>query len=85
MSAFVYLLKCRDASLYAGWTTDVDRRLRQHRAGKASKYTRARLPVELVYVEELASRREAMRREIELKQLSREEKLALVGDRISGE
>ena len=78
MEAFVYLLECADGTLYTGYTTDLERRLRAHNAGKGAKYTRSRLPVRLVYCERLASKREAMRRECALKQLTRAEKLALV-------
>ena len=73
-----YMLRCADGSLYTGWTTDLERRLRTHNAGKGAKYTRSRLPVELVYREEFETRGEAMRRECQLKQLSRAEKLALL-------
>ena len=78
MPAFVYLLRCADGSLYCGWSTDPDRRLAQHEAGTASRYTRSRRPVELVWTEELASRSQAMRREAEIKRLSAAEKQALV-------
>ena len=54
---YAYLLRCRDGTLYGGWTTDLERRLRAHNSGRGAKYTRARLPVELVYWEELPSRR----------------------------
>ena len=70
MAAFVYLLRCADGTLYCGWTTDPERRLRQHQAGVASRYTRTRLPVELVYTRELGSRSAAMREEIRIKRLS---------------
>lgn len=75
---YAYLLRCRDGTLYGGWTTDLERRLRAHNSGRGAKYTRARLPVELVYWEELPSRQEAMSREWQLKHLTRAEKLALV-------
>jgi putative endonuclease len=75
--AFVYLLRCADNSLYCGWTTDVARRLDTHLAGKASRYTRRRLPVELVYVAEVADRSAALREEARIKRLSRSEKLSL--------
>ncbi|HYP48788.1 MAG TPA: GIY-YIG nuclease family protein [Thermoleophilaceae bacterium] len=77
--AFVYLLRCGDGSLYCGWTSDVPRRFEQHSAGKASSYTRSRLPVELVWSQAMASRSEAMREEARIKRLSRAEKLRLVG------
>jgi putative endonuclease len=75
---FVYLLRCADDSLYCGWTTDVDRRLAAHRAGTASRYTRSRLPVELVKVFEVADRSAALREEARIKQLPRAAKLRLV-------
>jgi putative endonuclease len=77
MAAFVYLLRCADGTLYCGWTTDPERRLRQHLAGTASRYTRTRLPVELVYTQEFASRSEAMREEARIKRLPPAEKRRL--------
>ena len=77
---YVYLLKCADNTLYCGWTTDLSERLKAHNSGLGAKYTRARLPVELVYREAYEDRREAMRREWEIKQLRREQKLALIGE-----
>jgi len=74
----VYLLRCRDGSLYTGVTTDLARRLARHRAGSASAYTRARRPVRLVYVEPAPTRSAALRREAAVKRLSRGAKLALV-------
>ena len=73
-----YILRCADGSLYTGWTNDLTRRLAAHNAGTASKYTRPRRPVELVYHETFATREEAMAREWAIKQLSRAEKLALI-------
>jgi putative endonuclease len=75
---FVYLLRCADDSLYCGWTDDVDRRLAAHRTGKASRYTRSRLPVELVHVIEVADRSAALREEARIKRLPRSAKLALL-------
>jgi putative endonuclease len=77
-SAFVYLLRCADGSLYCGWTVDVDRRLAQHQAGTASRYTRRRLPVELAWSRPMGSRSEAMREEARIKALPRAQKLALL-------
>jgi putative endonuclease len=74
----VYLLRCRDGTLYAGCTNDLARRLARHGAGKGARYTRSRLPVALAYVEPAADRGSALRREAALKRLSRREKLALV-------
>ncbi|SFR88501.1 putative endonuclease [Halomicrobium zhouii] len=75
---FVYVLRCADESLYTGYTTDVERRVDEHDCGEGAKYTRGRTPVELVHVEAFGSRSAAMRREWEVKQLSRAEKEALV-------
>ena len=77
MAAFVYLLRCADGSLYCGWSTDPERRLRQHQAGAASRYTRTRLPVELVYTRAFETRSEAMREEARIKRLSPAEKRRL--------
>jgi predicted GIY-YIG superfamily endonuclease len=75
--AYVYLLRCADGSLYCGWTTDLERRLAAHRAGTASRYTRTRLPVELVYTREFATRSEAMREEVRIKALPAAQKRGL--------
>jgi putative endonuclease len=74
----VYVLRCRDGSLYTGITTDLRRRLAAHRAGRGARYTRARLPVRLVYRETRATRSAALRREASIKRLPRAAKLALV-------
>jgi len=75
---YCYILRCADGSFYTGWTTDPDRRLRQHNAGRGARYTRARRPVRLAYIEPQPSRAEAMRRERRLKALPRPRKLALI-------
>jgi putative endonuclease len=77
--AWVYMLQCADGSLYTGWSTDVARRLEQHRAGKASRYTASRLPVELVYEEAMSDRTAARREEARIKRLARPAKLELIG------
>jgi putative endonuclease len=77
---FAYLLRCADGTLYAGWTNDLSRRLAAHNAGKGAKYTRSRRPVALVYAEPFPTKAQAMRREWELKHLSRQEKLALAAE-----
>lgn len=74
----VYILRCADGTLYTGIAPDVEKRLQKHNEGKGAKYTRGRTPVELVYREELADRATASRREYQIKQLSRTEKLALI-------
>ena len=75
---FVYIVRCRDGTLYTGITTDLLRRLQQHNAGKASRYTRCRLPVVLVYCERALTRSSALRREAALKALSKSEKEQLI-------
>lgn len=75
---YVYILRCNDDSLYTGWTNNLEKRLKTHLAGKGAKYTKARLPVELVYYEEFEDKIEAMKREYKIKQLSRKEKLKLL-------
>ena len=75
---YLYLLRCKDGSLYTGITTDVEKRLEAHRAGKGAKYTRGRGPLELVYKEECGDHSDALRREAEIKRLPRDEKLKLI-------
>lgn len=77
VSWFCYLLECADGTLYTGITNDVERRVSAHNQGTASKYTRSRLPVRLVYSETHADRASASRREAEVKKLHRAAKLAL--------
>jgi predicted GIY-YIG superfamily endonuclease len=74
----VYMVRCADGTLYTGIAKDMARRCQQHNAGTASRYTRGRLPVELLYQESLASRSMALKREAAIKALSRSEKLALI-------
>ncbi len=76
--AWVYMLRCRDGSLYTGWTSDLERRLERHRAGKASRYTASRLPVELALELPMADRTAARREEARIKRLPRAQKLALL-------
>ena len=73
-----YILRCADGSYYTGWTNDLEKRLAAHNAGTASRYTRSRRPVELVYFEALPSKEEALHREAEIKRLKRAEKLRLI-------
>jgi putative endonuclease len=77
--AWVYMLRCRDGSLYTGWTSDLERRLARHRTGKASRYTASRLPVELALALPMADRSAARREEARIKRLDRAGKLELVG------
>lgn len=78
MAYHVYILRCGDDSLYTGSTNDVAKRLAMHQSGKGAKYTRAHLPVELAYEETLSDRSAALRREAQIKQLTRQKKLALI-------
>ena len=75
---YAYIVRCADGTLYTGWTNDLNRRVAVHNEGAGAKYTRSRRPVELVHFEAFASKEEAMRREAEIKRLSRSEKLALL-------
>ena len=75
---FVYLLRCKDDTLYCGMTDDVLRRLEVHRSGKGAKYTRGRGPLELVYEEDCGDHSAALKRELEIKGLPREEKLKII-------
>ena len=75
---YTYILKCKDETLYTGWTNDIEKRLEAHNAGKGAKYTRSRRPVELVYLEQFETKEEAMRREYAIKHMTRRAKLGLV-------
>ncbi|MCI6085584.1 GIY-YIG nuclease family protein [Selenomonas sp.] len=78
MTAYTYIVRCADGSLYTGWTDDIERRLAAHNSGRGAKYTRTRLPVVLVHLETFSTKEEAMSREWHIKQLTRAQKLALV-------
>ena len=75
---YVYILRCADATLYTGSTTDPERRVKTHNSGKGAKYTRSRGPLELVYQEECPDKSAALKRELEIKALPRAEKLKLI-------
>ena len=75
---YVYILRCADRTLYTGWTTDLERRLTMHNAGRGAKYTRARRPVTLVYCESFNGKSAAMRRECAIKRMTRAQKCALI-------
>lgn len=79
MSYYCYILECADRTYYTGWTTDPERRLKQHNNGSGSRYTRTRLPVKIVYLEPQPDRTTAMKRERAIKRLSRERKIKLIG------
>lgn len=81
-SWYVYILRCADGTLYTGMARDADKRLKQHSAGKAARYTRARLPVELLYREAAGSRSMALRRELALKRWPRAKKLSLIASAV---
>ena len=81
---YAYILRCSDGTLYSGWTNNLEKRLAAHNSGKGAKYTKTRLPVELVYFEEFESKNEAMSREARFKQLSREQKLRLINEKAEG-
>jgi putative endonuclease len=75
---FVYILECSDATLYTGYTTEPERRVKEHNEGRGAKYTRGRRPVKLVYLEGFSDKSEAVKREKEIKKLPREKKLSLI-------
>lgn len=75
---FVYILRCADGSLYTGWTNDLKKRVKTHNAGKGAKYTKTRLPVELVYYEEYEEKGEALSRELSIKKLKKTAKEKLI-------
>ena len=81
----VYILRCGDGTLYTGWTNDLEKRLRTHAAGKGAKYTRARLPVTLVYTEVFETEHEARSRECGIKRLTRSQKLSLITEKENAE
>lgn len=80
MAAWVYVLRCSDGTLYTGWSTDVAQRLQRHNAGKASRYTASRRPVELVHARPMPDRSAAMREEARIKRLDRAAKEALIAE-----
>ena len=80
MAYFCYIMECSDGTFYTGWSTDPQRRERQHNAGRGARYTRDRRPVRLVYVEEQPDKPSALRRELKIKRLPREKKIKLITD-----
>lgn len=82
---YTYIVRCADNTLYTGWTNNIHKRIEAHNNGKGAKYTKSRLPVTLVYLEEHASKEQAMSREARIKQLSRKEKLDLIHAGKTGE
>ena len=75
---YTYILECKDGTYYTGWTNNLEKRLKDHNAGKGAKYTKARLPVSLVYHEEFQTKEEAMSREYAIKHMTRTEKSELI-------
>lgn len=75
---YVYMIRCKDGSLYTGWTNNLERRFRNHCEGKGAKYTRGRGPLELVYYEVFEDKKDAMKREYAIKQLKKSEKEKLI-------
>ena len=75
---YTYILKCKDGSLYTGWTNDLEQRVAAHNTGKGAKYRKARRHVEMVYFEEFETKEQAMKREYAIKQMARKDKLELV-------
>ena len=75
---YTYILECKDGTYYTGWTNNLDKRLKDHNDGKGAKYTKARLPVSLIYYEEFQTKEDAMRREYAIKHMTRSEKCKLI-------
>lgn len=75
---YVYIIRCKDNSLYTGWTNNLEKRFKAHCEGKGAKYTKGRGPLKLVYFEKYNTKQEAMKREYFIKSLSRKEKLELI-------
>ncbi|MFA4984884.1 MAG: GIY-YIG nuclease family protein [Candidatus Omnitrophota bacterium] len=79
MGWFLYIVKCRDASLYTGITTDISRRVKEHNSRRGAFYTKNKTPVKLVHQEEMMNQSAARRREAQIKRLTRKQKLELIG------
>lgn len=80
---YVYILKCSDSTLYTGWTNNLEKRFKAHCDGKGAKYTKGRGPLELVYFEQFDDKIKAMKREYEIKKLSKKKKLDLIKSNIN--
>ena len=74
----VYILECSDGTLYTGWTNDIDKRFKAHNDGKGAKYTKGRRPLKLVYLEELETKSEALKRENKIKKMTKDKKRQLI-------
>ena len=79
---YAYIVKCSDGTYYTGYTNDLEKRLLAHNAGKGAKYTRNRVPVEMVYFEEYEDKSEAMKREYAIKRLTRKQKEKLISGKV---
>ena len=77
-NSYTYIVECADGTLYTGWTTNIENRIKAHNEKKGAKYTKSRLPVKLVYIEEYLTKQQAQKREYEIKQFMRKEKLELI-------
>ena len=82
MSCYCYIVECADGTYYTGWAVDPEKRVAMHNRGRGARYTRTRVPVKLVYVEELPDRPSAMKREIAIKRMTRDRKGKLIGRQI---
>lgn len=80
---YVYILKCGDDSLYTGWTNNLEKRFKDHCSGRGAKYTKGRVPLELVYYEEFEDKSGAMKREYEIKRLTRKQKEELIFQKVN--
>ena len=78
MSSYVYILRCGDGSFYTGWTNDLEKRTAAHNDGRGARYTQSRRPVKLIYSEKVSSKNEALRREREIKKMTRAAKQNLL-------
>lgn len=78
----VYMLKCKDNTLYTGYTNDLEHRLKMHTSGKGAKYTRGRGPFQVVFIEKFPTKEEALKREYQIKQLNRKAKFQLIRERL---
>ena len=80
---YCYIVECADGTFYTGWTTDLERRIKEHNAGRGSRYTRLRRPVRLVYSERQPDRSAAMRREVQIKRMNRASKLSIINFKLT--
>lgn len=85
MSVYCYIVECADGTYYTGWAVNPEKRVAVHNKGRGARYTRTRVPVKLVYVEELPDRKAAMKREIAIKRMKRERKSRLIGKSVRSE